>query len=87
LSSNLTYTCRNNEGPWGDKKSNSLIASYNAIDNKLPTGQVYMITPGTWPGGGAQSVNSDEWTFNAIQSNSGANADTRSIKIKVKYGF
>lgn len=78
----LTYTARDNEGPFADKKCNDAPESYNAIG---ASGKVFMITPSMWPGGGAPSVVSDVYTFNAIMSSGGAIANTRSIKVKVKY--
>jgi hypothetical protein len=83
----LIYHTRKNEGPFGDKTNTNLLVAFNAISPTLPTAQVYMITPGTWPGGGGIAVNTDTWTFNAMPVNSGSNPDARSIKVKVSYGF
>jgi hypothetical protein len=87
-SATIQFFSRNNEGPWGDKKMQSAYTFYGSIQavgpmNQSPTGHVIMITPQSWPGLGT-SFN-DEFEIFAVISNSGANANTRSIKLKIKY--
>jgi hypothetical protein len=86
-SRSLKYTTRNNEGPWGNKHNSINIVGLNSIDALNPTTHVYMITPKNWPKGAGKLTNEDEYTFNAILSRNGNDANTRSIKVKIKYGF
>lgn len=87
----MEYTTRNNEGPFADKTNTNSFVSYSSLPpingSIIPNAQVIMITPQSWPGQGLFSVVQDEFTVNGIGSSNGANPNTYSVRIKLKYGY
>lgn len=87
----MDYTTRKNEGPFGDKTNTNSTVAFNSLvpinGALVPNAQVVMITPQSWPGFGLFSVPTDEFTINGVGSSNGANPNTYSIRVKLKYGM
>jgi hypothetical protein len=88
-SKQIKYLSKNNEGAFGDKNITNSFVSYTSLPYStsfnVPQGQVIMITPQSWPGQGLPNVASDELILTGVGSNNGQNANTWSLRVKLKY--